>query len=68
MKKWYQSKTLIVNILTLLLTVIGSITGAIMLNENTLKILGVAITVINIVLRFLTTTGITGNAKPEDKP
>ena len=63
MKKWFQSKTIIVNLLTLLITVIGNVTGVIHLNEQTLKILGVAVTVINIVLRFLTTTGIepTGN-------
>jgi predicted membrane protein len=58
MKKWYQSKTIIINLLTLLVTIIGNVTGAIHLNEQTLKVLGVVVTVVNIALRFLSTTAI----------
>jgi hypothetical protein len=65
MKKWWQSKTIIVNVLTLLVTVIGNITGAIHLNEQTLKILGVVVLVINTGLRVLTTKAIDTGTTPK---
>ena len=61
-KKWYQSKTLWVNVVTLAITIITTlITQNIIAPEIGAAVLGVA----NIILRLLTNQPITGS--PGDK-
>jgi hypothetical protein len=52
-KPWYQSKTLWVNILTLLALILGSIAQWPELQSLAPQLLG-ALSVVNILLRFLT--------------
>lgn len=53
--KWYQSKTVIVNILALLLTIIPEVTGVFHFGEQGLKVIGVIVVVINLALRLFST-------------
>jgi hypothetical protein len=51
MKKWYESKTLWVNFIALIAVVVQGITGKEYLN---LESQGVILTLINMILRFIT--------------
>ena len=57
MKKWYKSKTMMVNIISLLIMIIGTIAGWPELKEYAPQLL-MAINVLNLSLRALTYEGI----------
>ncbi len=58
MKKWYQSKTLWFNILTVLVGTVGELTNVITMDAKTAQIFAAVLAVGNFILRFLTTTSI----------
>ncbi len=58
MKKWYQSRTLWFNLLTLVVSLGGELTHAFSFNATTLKIIGIVVLVGNAILRLMTTTAI----------
>jgi hypothetical protein len=57
MKKWYESRTIWVNVLTLLALILGAIAQWPELQQYSPQVLG-ALSIINIVLRFATTVGV----------
>lgn len=58
MKTIWQSKTFWFNFLTVLIATVGSITNVFTLNEQALKILGLVVTIGNIILRTITSKSI----------
>lgn len=58
MKTIWQSKTFWFNFLTVLISTVGSITNVFTLDAGTLKIMGLVVTIGNIILRTFTSTAI----------
>ena len=63
MKDWWQSKTVWVNLLTLVLSILLFLQGEqwIINNPETVALIGTAIGILNIFLRFLTSTEMVGS-------
>ena len=58
-KKWYKSKTVWVNILTAVAAFGAAIVGdGVVTNPQVLKYLLLGMALVNVVLRFITTTGV----------
>jgi len=57
MKKWYKSKTMVVNIISLLIMIIGTMAGWAELKEYAPQLL-MAMNVLNLSLRAITYEGI----------
>ena len=53
MKPWYTSKTIIVNALTLIAMILGTVAQWPEMQEHAVQIL-YAVTIVNVVLRFMT--------------
>jgi hypothetical protein len=58
MKAWYLSKTLWLNIIGLLVLVLGQVTNTFHLSAQADGLIGMALTVLNGILRLVTTTSI----------
>lgn len=58
-KKWYESKTIWVNVLTLVIAILTTVVASdVIPPEIVLYITGIAVPILNVILRFVTDTPI----------